>query len=181
MEREDVAVNAEVEAVAEPVPLKLERVRAFQQRVFAEQNLLLGSVAGMGAALVGAVIWAVITVVVKIQIGWMAVGVGVLAGMSVRVFGNGVTRKFGVVGALSALAGCLLGNLFSVCAFLALEHDASVVRVVFRALGHPAAMVELMRLTFSPIDLLFYGFAVYGGYKASFREITPRELAALRG
>ena len=33
-----------------------------------------------------------------------------------------------------------------------------------------------MTITFSPIDLLFYGLAIYEGYKLSFRQITRDEL-----
>jgi hypothetical protein len=41
---------------------------------------------------------------------------------------------------------------------------------------NPAAIPELMALTFSPIDLLFYGVAVYEGYKFAIREISDAEL-----
>lgn len=37
---------------------------------------------------------------------------------------------------------------------------------------------ELMAETFSPMDLLFYGIALYQGYKMSFRHITQEELIA---
>jgi hypothetical protein len=37
--------------------------------------------------------------------------------------------------------------------------------------------MDLMKATFSPIDLLFYGIAVYEGYRFSFRQVTPEELA----
>jgi len=40
------------------------------------QNLSLGVGGGIAAAVVGAIIWAIITVVTGYQIGWMAVGVG---------------------------------------------------------------------------------------------------------
>jgi hypothetical protein len=39
-----------------------------------------------------------------------------------------------------------------------------------------------MTANFSPIDLLFYGIAIYEGYKLSFRQVTEDELrAAARG
>lgn len=44
---------------------------------------------------------------------------------------------------------------------------------------NPAVELELLRATFSPIDLLFYGLALYYGYKAAFRRITPAEQANL--
>ncbi len=36
-----------------------------------------------------------------------------------------------------------------------------------------------MVATFSPIDLLFYGIAVYEGYRLSFRELTERDAEEL--
>jgi hypothetical protein len=35
---------------------------------------------------------------------------------------------------------------------------------------------EVMMDAFSPMDLLFYGIAIYEGYKFSFRQITEEEL-----
>jgi hypothetical protein len=42
-----------------------------------------------------------------------------------------------------------------------------------------AVVVELMQLTFSPIDLLFYGLAIYEGYRIAFRPISGEEYAKL--
>jgi hypothetical protein len=36
--------------------------------------------------------------------------------------------------------------------------------------------MELMSISFSPMDLLFYGIAVYEGYKFSFRRMTGEEM-----
>lgn len=35
----------------------------------------------------------------------------------------------------------------------------------------------VMVATFSPMDLLFYGIAVYEGYKLSFRRVSPEDMA----
>jgi hypothetical protein len=34
-----------------------------------------------------------------------------------------------------------------------------------------------MAATFSPMDLLFYGIAIYEGYKFSFRQLTDEDMA----
>ena len=51
-----------------------------------------------------------------------------------------------------------------------------MVRAVF---SHPATMLELLKATFSPMDLLFYGLALYPGYRCAFRPISQDALAAL--
>jgi hypothetical protein len=43
----------------------------------------------------------------------------------------------------------------------------------------PTVAMELLVATFSPMDLLFYGIAVYEGYHLSFRQVTDQELAEL--
>ena len=59
--------------------------------LFPEKKLLLGGLAGLAAAIIGAIIWAVVTVTAKYQIGWMAVGVGVLVGFALRIGKGGKT------------------------------------------------------------------------------------------
>lgn len=155
------------------------KMQAFNDRLEAEQNLLPGVLGGVVAAVIGAAIWAVVTVATKYQIGWMAIGVGFLVGFAVRTLGKGVSKSFGIVGAMCALFGCLLGNVLTACGFLANQESIPVFQVVLKALTRPALAVELIKITFSPMDLLFYGIAVYEGYKFSFRQITPEEIASL--
>ena len=102
----------------------------------------------------------------------MAVGVGALVGWMVRKAGNGMEPTYGYVGAGWALFGCMFGNLLSMCAFIGIEEQVTM----FAILGSlsPSAALGIMIATFSPIDLLFYGFAVVQGYKLAF---SPAEAA----
>jgi hypothetical protein len=164
---------------AEEAAIELDpiRVQEFRRRIETEQNILLAVLGGAVAALVGAAIWAAITVVTHYQIGFMAIGVGLLVGLTVRFLGKGITTTFGVVGAVFSLVGCLLGNLFSACGFLAAEKSVSFWEVVGDL--NPELIAALMKATFSAIDLLFYGIAVYEGYKIAFRRVTAEELQSL--
>lgn len=130
-----------------------------------EQNLGIGIAAGAIAALLGAGAWAAVTAATNFQIGWMAVGVGFLVGYGVRKFGKGVDPVFGFAGAALALFGCLLGNLLAAYAMGSKELGVPVGELVSQI-----GPVEILKATFSPMDLLFYGIAVYEGYKLSFRE-----------
>ncbi len=155
-------------------------IEVAMQQFASEQNLVGGLAAGVFAAVAGAVVWAVVTVITGYQIGWMAVGVGFLVGIAVRIVGKGIDKIFGIAGAVIALFGCLLGNIFTVAYFVA-DAEGMGVFEVLSSLG-PAAMFELLKITFSPMDLLFYGIAVYEGYKLSFRTITQEELqGAIQG
>jgi hypothetical protein len=138
---------------------------------------MMGFMGGIGAATIGAIIWAIITATANYQIGWMAVGVGFLVGFAVRQFGKGIDTSFGIVGAALSLLGCLAGNLFSVCIVVSRQEGMAILEVLSRL--NPEIVVGLMKATFSPIDLLFYGIAIYEGYKFSFRTITEGELAKM--
>ncbi|HKW44184.1 MAG TPA: hypothetical protein VJN22_00920 [Candidatus Eremiobacteraceae bacterium] len=154
------------------------KVQSFMERRKEEQSLPLALAAGVVAALVGAAIWAVITVTTQFQIGWMAVGVGFLVGYAVQYLGKGMGKEYQYVGALCALLGCLLGNYF-----VAVGFAAQSLHMDFFALL-PRIPVEkipsLMQDTFQPMDLLFYAIAVYEGYRFSLKRITREELSALQ-
>lgn len=145
------------------------------ERLRSEQNLGLGIAGGAAAAAIGAGAWAMVTVFTHYQIGWMAVGVGFLVGVAVRTLGKGVDRVFGVVGSVLALLGCLAGNLLAACGMVAQQESLSFLDILSQL--NTQIIQDLMVATFTPMDLLFYGIAVYEGYKLSFRQLSPEELA----
>ena len=142
--------------------------------VRSEQSLLRGAVVGAVAGAVGAFLWAAITVATMFQIGWLAVGIGFLVGAGVRWGGRGVTTAFGVVGAAIALISVVAGNFLSLLGILAGEVNASYLEIATQF--DYSQSLALMAATFSPIDLLFYGIAVWEGYRFSIREITGEEI-----
>jgi hypothetical protein len=166
-------------APAQPSEVRLDpsRIEYMKQQLRSQQNLPLGLVAGLVAALIGASIWALITVFTGYQIGFMAIGVGLLVGFFVRSAGKGIDSAFGMAGAGLALFGCLLGNLLAVCGLVAVQESLAFTEVLARLT--PGIAMELMAVTFSPLDLLFYGLALYYGYKLSFRQLSPQELSEL--
>lgn len=167
---------------AAPVPtvqteMDAAKIQSFQRKMKDEQDLARGAFAGFGAALLGACVWALVTVLTGFQIGWMAVGVGFLVGYSVRTFGRGVDPMFGITGAFFAVLGCALGNLLSVAIVVANEAQVSAFSIL-SSLDFVTAR-ELMTATFNPIDLLFYGLALYAGYRFSFRRLSESEVRSL--
>lgn len=160
----------------QPDPLRLELAR---QRLASEQKLGAGIAAGAVAAVGGAALWAAITVFTGYQIGFMAVGIGFLVGWAVRAAGKGVDKTFGIAGAVLALLGCLAGNLLAVVGLVAKQEGIPFFDLLPRL--DPNVAIELMKASFSPIDLLFYAIAVYEGYRLSFRRLTAAEAKELLG
>lgn len=158
-------------------PTKLEHL---MNDLRSKQSLPLAILAGLVSSLVAALIWAAISYATGYQIGFMAIGVGFLVGFTVNRLGNGLTSTFGIIGAFFALAGCIVGNLLTVIFALSQLEDSSFLTVVFAFLSSPGIVLEIMKETFSPIDLLFYGIAIYEGYKLSIRQVTEEEMASVQ-
>jgi hypothetical protein len=107
----------------------------------------------------------------------MAIGVGFLVGFANRYFGRGVDRVFGVAG---ALLGCVSGNVLTMAVVVSQLEAVPLLEVLSLFAFTPALVIEMLGLTFSPIDLLFYALAAYEGYKFSTRGINKAEMEALQ-
>lgn len=159
----------------QPVQIDEVRLNQYLQTIRDNQNLPMGIAAGGVAAVVGAITWAIITHVTGFQIGWMAVGVGFLVGYAVKFAGKGMDKSFGIAGAVLALTGCLLGNLFTLCVAIGLQENIAATEILW--LLDLDSMIEIMVATFEPMDLMFYGIAVYEGYRFSIRKISEEEMS----
>ena len=89
--------------------------------------------------------------------------------------GRASTEPLGSPRALLSLAGCGLGNLLAVCGLLSNQEGIPFFDLLSRL--DLEMVAELMVATFSPMDLVFYGIAMYEGYKFSFRPLSPEDLA----
>ena len=141
------------------------------------QNIHMGIVGGIGAAIIGAILWAIVTVVTEYQIGFMAIGVGFLVGYTVRILGKGVNITFGIIGAVCSFIGCLLGNVLSTCIFISQVESIPILDILYSL--NISITMGLLIETFDFMDLLFYGIAIYEGYRFSFRDMTEKELASI--
>ncbi len=143
----------------------------------AHQSLPLGIAGGLIGAAIAALLWAAITAATHFQIGYMALAVGFIVGFGVRTLGRGVDRSFGIAGAVLSLLGCVAGNLGATIVALAQDAKIPVLSVVERLT--PAVLWLLLKEGFQVMDLFFYGFAVYSGYRYAFRKLTAAEIASL--
>ncbi len=166
-----------VEPEAQVVELDPAQIQYLQQQLETEQNLPLGIAGGVVASVAGAAVWAGITFATNYQIGFMAIGIGFLVGFAVRSLGKGVTNAFGVIGAGLSLFGCALGNLLAVTASVAKHYEVPFGSVLSHL--NPQIISELMSASFSIMDILFYGIAVYYGFKLSFRRLSKEDLERL--
>jgi hypothetical protein len=131
------------------------------------EHLFAGILAGVIAAAIGAGIWMGITVATDMHIGFVAIGIGALVGFAVRIFGNGRSMIFGLVGALLTLAGCLGGEILTVA------HALSTPETDFFATLMHLNLVDTVTTIFRRADVItyvIYGIGVFEGYKLSIRS-----------
>ncbi len=147
-----------------------EQKQAEYNAIFNAQNLPMAILAGVVSAVLGAIIWTIITTATNYQIGFMAIGVGLLVGVAVLHFGKGITPLYGVVGAGCALFGCLLGNVLTSCYFIGQQEGLDTLTVLNSVLG-AGQLIPLLKDTFKWMDALFYAFAIFEAYRRSFRTL----------
>jgi len=121
--------------------------------------------------------WAFIAALSGFNECYMALGVGLLVGVAIRFFGAGLYRIFGILAALLALAGSLLGYYLSLSGFPEEVQLAAMIKVPDYL--NPDLMFQTMRDNFVPLDLLFYGLAAFLAYLLAIRRISPGKMARL--
>ena len=171
-------IQVDVPAAEEPVVSEQEAQMAMDA-LRSEQKLIPATFAGFVASMIGAGIWAAVTVVTEYQIGWLAIGIGFLVGFAVRIVGKGIDKTFGAVSAVLSLFGCVVGNVLTVAYFVAVNEGMEFMDVVSQL--DIALSYELLVSTFHIMDVLFYGLAAYFGYRYAFREVTQDDFNRVLG
>jgi hypothetical protein len=161
-----------------PDELKLALSPEIIEKFRMEQRLILGILSGLIVGVLGAILWGVITVATGYQIGYMALAIGAGVGLTIRITGKGIDTIFGIWGAGIALFSVLLGNFLSIIGFLANSEGLGYIETLL--LFDYSYLPQVMAETFSLLDLLFYGIAIYEGFRFSFRKITEDKVVELR-
>lgn len=133
-----------------------------------KQDLNMAIAAGIISAVIGATIWGVFVAITEYQFVFMGILAGLFVGFSVRTFGKGIDTSFGIVGAICSLICCLAGTVIASCIMVASATDTSFLKIIFNLNFNLVTLI--LKEGFGPIDLLIYGFAIYEGYKISFRS-----------
>lgn len=143
---------------------------AFLFELRSHQDFSYAVIGGVACAVLSATLWATVTVATEYQIGYMAIGVGLICGFGVRYFGAGIEKKFSIVGAASALLGCALGNLMTQLIFAAHQESLGYFEVI--SLLNFSLIASIFAESFSGMDVFFYAIAAYEGYKFGVRNIS---------
>ncbi|MFA0963497.1 hypothetical protein AB9P05_16965 [Roseivirga sp. BDSF3-8] len=167
-----------VQSEGQEIRVDENKLNRYMEGLRLEQNFSGAIIGGVIGAVIGAALWAVITIVTEYQIGYMAIGVGFITGLLVRKMGKGLDQVFGVIGAAFALFGCFIGNYLSIAGLGAKIENISFVEL---ALNESELIMQVMAEDFGVFDILFYGLALYTGYKYAFRDISDEEVMEAAG
>lgn len=130
-------------------------------------NFILGLICGIIAAIIGAAIWFAIVVGTGAHVGIVAIGIGALIGVTVRLAGNGRSFIYGVVGAVLTALSCIAGeSLTTIQLGTAPDHDFySVMTSV-----DPVEMLTSMATQTSATTWVIYGIGILEAYLFSIRH-----------
>jgi len=124
--------------------------------------------AGVGAAIVGAVLWAAITVISGWKLGVVAIAIGYIVGQAIRTAGKGNDQKFAILGAVCALFGCVLGDVLGDLAAVATMQGVGTERLLALLGTQGIDLIgRIVVKSFDAMDLVFYAIAVYEGFRFS--------------
>jgi hypothetical protein len=176
---DEVEIEKSLDGVEKMLPDELKQTLTSEiiEKIRMEQRQKWGVLSGLVVGVLGAILWGMITVMTGYQIGYMALAIGASVGLTIRIFGRGFDSIFGLWGAGISLFSVLLGNFLSIIGFVANSEGLGYIETLL--LFDYSYLPQVMKETFSIIDLVFYGIALSAGYKFSFRKITKDKIAEL--
>lgn len=142
------------------------------------QHYQLAMVCGTLAAGAGAAAWVGMSVMTNAEAEWMAIPMGILTGVVVRVTGKGFDRAFGVLGAILAAIGAFAAIVLSGCHFVAVKSEGVSLVQAFGAMT-PEMFRDIFTATYDWIDAVFYGAALLAAFRLSYRRMNSVERATL--
>ena len=164
-ECESFQKDEELEKMAPPKPDDFP-VTLTREEMLAEENLSKGVLYAVAACIVGAVAWGLLSVSTGRQIGFMPIAIGFMVGFAMRK-GKGIRPIFGIIGAALSLVSCILGDFLSIIGYISQDYDMGYF-LVLAGVDYGEIFSNLLKNVMS-MTALFYGFALYEGYKFSFR------------
>lgn len=129
-------------------------------------------VIGILAMILGAGLWAVVTVVTEHEFSLVAIGVGALVGLTMfaaRPTSSGIA----VAAALLTVVGCALGEFLAIPAYVAHKDGLPFGRLISLELNHP-------KLYFHSLDgktYLFWAIGAAAAFSMVFRRIQAARTA----
>ncbi|MFI5877858.1 hypothetical protein [Streptomyces sp. NPDC051554] len=128
-----------------------------------KNNIALGLVTAVAAALVAAGIYGVVIGTTKHEIGWAAVGVGFVIGLAAGRLG-GRNPALPVVSAVLALGAVYLGQLVGDAMLIADEYGVDFSKVFF---DHFGVVQDAWKTDSDPLTFVFFAIAAFAAFSGA--------------
>ena len=136
--------------------------------------------AGLVAALAGGIVWGLIVKVSEYEVGFVAWGIGFIAGTAVVLATGGAkSQRLQVIAVASALLGILLGKYLGYAFAVQKEADAAGISIGLVSSDMFTAFRENLDFVFSLFDLLWVGFAVFTAWRIPQVDDDPEPATAI--
>ena len=147
------------------------------ESLLAEENFNAGLIGGIVATVLGAGVYAAITVAAGYSVSFMAIALGAFVGLAVQYLGRGIGSRFVVVASVLSVIGCLLGNLIAAILLEARAYGASPVDIASSM--SVESVIEFFKGDLQFVDLLFWIGAIGAAAYFAKRPLTREEGLAI--
>jgi hypothetical protein len=141
----------------------------YSRLMLKNQNFFMGIIGGLAAFIAGVGLWTGTMLLLSYKLDWMALGVGLMIGFSVRLLGKGVEWKFGIIGAILAFFGSISGNLLTACIIFSHGKSISLFSVILQLT--PKTELYFLKAVIGPFDVIFCIGAILIGYYFAFKPL----------
>jgi hypothetical protein len=159
--------NSEVEATLN-FEIKEDGFAKYRDLMIKKQNMLMGILGGVGAAIIGNAVWIVI-IQLGYKIDFLALGVGFFIAFGVKYLGKGIEPKFGYTAGVITLFSLLVAYFLIGCLLFAKGNHISFFSV-FAHMNFTTA-IYLLRGIIGALDVLFCLGSIGVAYYFSFKPL----------
>lgn len=138
---------------------------------FKSVKILSGVVAGILAAFIATIIYALYPFLFGIQLSFLAIGVGFIVGFAISKFSGGKSHILGIVGASLSLASCVMGDVLSTIAIYSYQNNAPFFEIL--ATINFSTITSILPQIVGIENVLFYLLAMLIGYALSISSPLP--------
>jgi hypothetical protein len=138
------------------------------------RSTLVSVAVGLVAAIVAGCVAGAITGLSNYQIGFVAVGIGVIVGFAMARTAT-PTRALAPIAAALAIAGCLVGDLVADMIFAGKAEEVPFSTVLSATFKHPTLARDLFKAGFEPTTLLFWGIAAFAAFSFVRKAVAELE------
>ncbi|HUI92644.1 MAG TPA: hypothetical protein VLX68_10390 [Chitinivibrionales bacterium] len=167
-EEKDELINSDSEQSFEVDPRDFSKHWQYLKK---RENILLGTAAGIGAAIVALVIWGFAVKFTGYKLGWIAMASSFGIGFAIQYFGKGVSPVFGIIGGGIVFFTWLAGNFITAALIFSRVKSISFLTIMSR-MDFPM-FGAFLQAVIGPVDWLLLLAATYIAYFFGFKKVAP--------